>query len=470
MTSLLLIIATCSSILRSSAEAEVHPMHRAVHVTELMRRHPKASNAASKGKMQVQINAHGQLKGINITTPLKDMTSEYTGMVGVGTKPDGSPQFEARVVFDTGSTNLWIASVLCQANPCRPSISSSWYNPALSMTQEEYGERDADIDIEFGTGELKGPLHVDTYQVGPLKVKQQPFAMIREMTGDVFSAFQFEGILGLAFKSLSFGGIEPFFERVIQQKLLEHNEFAFYLNADSQKPSALLWGGVDKGLFEPPIIMFPVVQTHYWALELVDLKFGSDSLLPTDSSRPTKVIIDSGTTYFTAPRSLFSSLMSHIPEAACREVESYPDLIYVLRLQNGTNFDLKVTQRTYMVGDSEHLCYPAFMRLDVSAKWGPAMILGEVFMRHFFTVFSRGDGSDEQAQIGIAEAKSKVDPAAMAEIVPSAEVSASLLESSGSARLIRRSPPQAPATLEEQIAKRENQMARETRIPVLHET
>ncbi|CAK0816460.1 unnamed protein product [Prorocentrum cordatum] len=64
----------------------------------------------------------------------------------------------------------------------------------------------------------------------------------------------------LAVQSLSFGGIEPFFERVIQQKLLEHNEFAFYLNVDSTKPSALLWGGIDQSLYEGPLRMFPVVQ------------------------------------------------------------------------------------------------------------------------------------------------------------------------------------------------------------------
>ena len=31
-----------------------------------------------------------------------------------------------------------------------------------------------------------------------------------------------------------------------QAKLLKSNEFAFYLNTDSDQPSALLWGGVDQ--------------------------------------------------------------------------------------------------------------------------------------------------------------------------------------------------------------------------------
>lgn len=43
------------------------------------------------------------------------------------------------------------------------------------------------------------------------------------------------------------------------------------------------------------------------------------------------------------------------------------------------------------VMDEYDSCRPAFMKLDIKRKsYGPAMILGEVFMRHFFTVFSRG--------------------------------------------------------------------------------
>jgi hypothetical protein len=259
----------------------------------------------------------------------------------------------------------------------------------------------------FGTGELKGPLHVDTYRVGPMVVKKQPFAMIREMNGEVFSSFPFEGILGLGFRSLSFNGIDPFFDRVIEQKLLANNEFAFYLNADTSQPSALLWGGVDEELYEPPIRMFPVVQAHYWALELVDLRHGNQSLLSKTSpaQRAKRLIVDSGTTYFTAPSGLFEEIMSRIPEASCDSVEHYKPLIYVLRSAGGAPFELIVTQKTFMIGNGLGLiCRPAFMRLDVNRKYGPALILGEVFMRHFFTVFSRGSGKPEEARIGIARA------------------------------------------------------------------
>jgi len=382
---------------------ELHRGHEAEHVTELRRR---AGAGHSSGAVQVEVGVDWQ-RIVNFTTKLRDMVSEYTGYIGVGTSKDGGPAFKAQVVFDTGSTNLWVASVLCKAFPCTARQSKGFYDPTHSLSQEPYGSTGGDIDIMFGTGELKGPLHVDTYRVGPMTVPKQPFAMIREMNGEVFESFPFQGILGLGFPSLSFAGIEPFFDRVIKQKLLQNNEFAFYLNGIAGQPSALLWGGVDKDLYEPPIHMFPVVQAHYWALELVDVRMGNKSLVSTGDSRKVKrVIIDSGTTYFTAPSEVYSEIVSKAPEARCDKVNNYESLTYVLRDVQGKLFDIVVTQETYMIANLDgSQCRPAFMKLDVSRKYGPAMILGEVFMRRFFTVFSRGNGSLDQARIGLARAR-----------------------------------------------------------------
>jgi hypothetical protein len=434
------LILTFLTVLSSTSKAdhEHHAEHEAVHATTLWKKEPRYTK---QQKFQHGVRQHtfsdvtepflaeellsSQARGqdiglehdweriVNLTTALHDQKSEYTGKIGVGTGPGGKALFEANVVFDTGSTNLWVASVLCKSGPCLNGRQSQFYDPSKSKTEEEYQGRKDDIDIMFGTGELKGALHVDTYRVGPMEVKAQPFAMIREMTGEVFASFPFEGILGLAFKSLSFGGITPFFERVIEQKVLKNNEFAFYLNTDSSKPSALLWGGVDKDLYEGPIVMFQVTQPHYWALELVEFRIGDKIFGGTrhPDSNLKKVIVDSGTTYFTTPRAIFSSVLSRMKEAPCKDVDDYQPMVYVLRGVKGETFELVVTQETYMVGvaNDEETCRPAFMPLDVSSKYGPALILGEVFMRHFFTVFSRGGGGDDEARIGIAQAKIGAD-------------------------------------------------------------
>lgn len=406
---------------------EYHTGHAVVHTTPLQHRFRASKDAGRHGTRQVQqhpmsieVDARGSSssRGYRLTTPLQDMASEYIGLIGVGTNLDGDAQFQARVVFDTGSTNLWVASVLCKLPPCDHAGAQQFYDPAKSTTSEAYISRkglesETDIDVTFGTGELKGPLRVDTYRVGPMAVEKQPFAMIREMTGEVFSAFDFEGILGLAFPSLSFGGIDPFFERVIKAKLLKNNEFSFYLNTDTKQQSALLWGGVDEDLFEGPIVMFPVVQPYYWSLELVDFRIGGKSFKDkvAEAGKPRYLVVDSGTTYFTAPKSMFSDIMQSFPVAPCSQMSSYPSLEYVLKSMYNQTFTLEVTQKTYMVADEEDSCRPAFMELDINKKTvGPSMILGEVFMRHFFTVFSRGDGSLDQARVGFAHAKIGATP------------------------------------------------------------
>lgn len=385
---------------------EIHSGNQAIHQTALWRRTHKTKKFDDDEKEKEKIARQSHYEHMmNISTALHDERTEYIGSIGVGTNNLGEAQFHARVVFDTGSTNLWVASVLCTAFPC--DSGKQFYDPEKSLTQEAYEKEDGDIDIQFGTGELKGPLHVDTFRVGPMVSKRQPFGMIRSMEGDVFSSFPFEGILGLGFKSLSFSGIVPFFDHVIEQKLLPVNEFAFFFNVDSNKPSALLWGGVDNDLFHGPIHMFPVVQPHYWALKLVDFRLGEKSMKEAGMlGDPVKrLIVDSGTTYFTAPEAMHSMVTSQIPEAPCAEVTNYPTLTYVLEGADMQTYELVVSQETYMLGDEGENCRPAFMALDVSEQYGPAMILGEIFMRHFLTVFHRGDGSDTDAKIGFAPAK-----------------------------------------------------------------
>jgi len=248
--------------------------------------------------------------------------------------------------------------------------------------------------------------------VGPFALKQQPFGMIRVMKGQVFETLPFEGILGLGFASMSADGIDPFFDRVIKQKVLTHNEFAFFMNQDSEKPSALLWGGIDKDLYHGKIQMFPVVQANYWSLELVDFKVGNISMKSAGMGSKTvkRLIVDTGTTLFTAPSAMRKEIVKHVPTANCNDINDYPDLTYVLRGADGKTYDLVVTQMTYMVGAGGADCGAAIMPMDVGEEFGPAMLLGEVFMKHFFTVFDRGDGNEKNAKVGFAPANVDATP------------------------------------------------------------
>merc|ERR1719345_667416 len=89
-----------------------------------------------------------------------------------------------------------------------------------------------------------------------------------------------------------------------------------------------------------------------------------------------RLIVDTGTTYFTAPSNLDGKLSSKMAEL------NYPPITFVLKGADGEPYNLVVSKDTYAPDGS-----PAFMALDVPEKYGPGMLLGEAFMKHFFTVF-----------------------------------------------------------------------------------
>jgi pepsin A len=228
---------------------------------------------------------------------------------------------------------------------------------------------------------------------------------------------------------MSANGVTPFFDNVIQQNVMGRNEFAFYFNSDDKAGNGIFWGGVDPSFYEGEIRMFPVTQPYYWAVDLHKFMIGNKELSvgspmdqfmdsplnplnmaakSLDLNRKPKLIVDSGTTYFTAENGLYQKIMSILKSAPCNQVSdaTHPPLTYQLVDAEGKIQDFVIPSDEYMVSDEGgHFCEPAFMKIDIPKKYGPGMLLGEVFMRNYFTVFDRGDGDVSKARIGFARAK-----------------------------------------------------------------
>jgi len=129
-------------------------------------------------------------------------------------------QSKVWVVFDTGSTNIWIASDLCKSGACQLP-GRHRFNHSASATFK-YPESLLQLSVQFGTGKITGPQAVDDFKIGPFTVYNQTFAMIEtESDSHVFRDVPFEGIVGMAFDKMSANHVQPFFSSMIQQKALQ---------------------------------------------------------------------------------------------------------------------------------------------------------------------------------------------------------------------------------------------------------
>lgn len=328
-----------------------------------------------------QTPSNTALTGASIRmTNLKD--SQYVGPLKVGSQGD-----ILSVVYDTGSTNLWFASTLCKNGPC---LKRRRYDPYSSST---YKEGDYDLHVTFGTGELSGQQGVDDVEMAGFKVKQQTFAMIEVEKGSIFDQLDFEGILGFAFPKMSANHVEPFFDQVMQQKLLKTNAFSFFFTKLPKDASAVFFGDVDPRLYQGELTGFPIIEDYYWTVDLKQFKIGNKIM-----QGPKKVVFDTGTTYYTAPKSLLPTVLAEMPQAGCESIRlgtsGLPDMSFTLIGHNGKETELTMKPSEYFVSSGvDGMCDPAWMPIDVPSPHGPGWIFGEAFMRSYFTSFHRGDGT-----------------------------------------------------------------------------
>lgn len=325
--------------------------------------------------------------------PIRQMKdSLYIGTIFVG-----SPPQEVHPIFDTGSTNLWVVGTKCKTPSC---TKVTRFNPQLSKTFRALA-RPKRIHIKFGTGEIEGTPALDYISIGGVNIRQT-FAIVDNESGgydgnNVFDKIKFEGIVGLAFPEMSSIPGPSVFDNLSHLKHLKHNEFAFYIG-DGHNDSLLMFGGVDPDLYEGKLKMFPVVREHYWEVKLDAIYIGQHKVC---CDEPSYVVFDSGTSLNSVPSKDYRVFMDHLPYGVCsKNISDDLTITYVLNGQ-----EIKLTPEQYMLVNKDD-CIPAFMQLDVPSEFGHAYILGSnAFMRHYFTVFRRGNGKDIPSMVGIAPSR-----------------------------------------------------------------
>lgn len=316
--------------------------------------------------------------------------AQYYSEISLGTPP----QF-FKVILDTGSSNLWVPSVDCGSIAC---FLHEKYDSSLSSTYKANG---SEFAIQYGSGAVSGFVSQDTLKIGDLTIPKQDFAEITQEPGIAFAFGKFDGILGLAYDTIAVNKIVPPVYNAMDRELLDENKFSFYLG-DSEKGTdggLVTFGGVDEELFEGKITYLPLRRKAYWEVEFDAITLGQE----TATLEKTGAAIDTGTSLIALPSSLAEILNSAIGAKKswsgqytieCETRDSLPDLKFNF---SGYNFTLTAYDYTLNAGGT---CISAFTPMDLPEPIGPMAIIGDSFLRRYYSVYDAQNDA-----VGLAKAR-----------------------------------------------------------------
>jgi saccharopepsin len=210
---------------------------------------------------------------------------------------------------------------------------------------------------------------------------------------------RFDGILGLAYDTISVNGIVPPFYELVNNGQLDKPVFSFRVGSSEDDAGEAIFGGIDDSAYSGKLHYVPVRRKAYWEVELEKITFGDDEL----ELENTGAAIDTGTSLIVTPTDVADMLNAQIGAkkswngqytVECDKVPSLPDLTLFF---DGQPYPLKSTD--YIL-NLQGTCVSAFTGMDINVPGGDLWIVGDVFLRKYYTVYDLGNNA-----VGFAKSK-----------------------------------------------------------------
>ncbi|XP_037569639.1 lysosomal aspartic protease-like [Dermacentor silvarum] len=335
---------------------------------------------------------HGE--GI-ITENLKNfLDAQYYGNISIGTPPQ-----TFRVVFDTGSSDLWVPSARCPPE----SVACRAHDRYDCFGSETYIEHGGPFLISYGSGSIVGKVSRDIVALEEYRVRGQYFGEAWTMIGDLFISSKFDGVLGLGYPQIALMPGLPLFDNMMAQGVVARPLFSVYIKRDASSSDGgeILFGAIDDDRYDGNLSYVPVSEKGYWQFDVDGIQVGYDSSFCRGGCQ---AIADTGTSAITGPVNEIRRL-NHMIGATkssydllvvnCESLRSLPKIAFII---GGKRYVLR--PKDYILQwelDGEKTCLSGFMGHDTKTSlW----ILGDVFLGRYYTVFDRGND-----RLGFAEAR-----------------------------------------------------------------
>ena len=261
---------------------------------------------------------------------------------------------ELPVMFDTGSTRTWIASIDCYSRGCNK---HQKYDPYNSST---FKSLEISFELEYGSGSIRGQLATETLVLDNLVLHDIEIGLVTLEIGQVFDKIPFAGIIGLSPNKHP----SSFLQQLISQLHISIISISL-----SQDPYTL--GYISFGTAGAPT-MQKSISNDYWEIELSEFYIGEYDLCDYTCN----AVIDTGTSVIALPSPIHRKLRKeyHLQED-CGNADTFPSM------------SIGIASKVYEISSYEFIAYDqgqcslTFMKLDVPEPVGPFFILGATFLR-----------------------------------------------------------------------------------------
>ncbi|KAK3811379.1 MAG: aspartic peptidase domain-containing protein [Linnemannia elongata] len=313
----------------------------------------------------------------------------WTGKISVGTPP---VTFD--VVFDTGSSDFFLPGPHCGSSCDGHKI----YNPDSSSTAQNIGKT---FDFSFGDGAtVSGDQYTDIINIGGLTAARQTVGAATKYSSH-FEASQYppDGLVGMAFKSISQFEGSPVAQSLIADGQMDEPVFSFKLAASG---SELYLGGANRSMYTGDFTYTPVTQEGFWETNLEGIERDGERFLSNINA-----IIDTGTSLVILSPSQAATLYAALGGTDASSAagagyytfpcDSFPDISLTF---GGMSFTMsKETLNVGQVLAGSKDCVSSIVGQDTGSELA---IIGTSFLQNVYTSFDFGKG-DVKSRIGFAK-------------------------------------------------------------------
>jgi cathepsin D len=339
--------------------------------------------------------------------------SEYIGTIGVGT-----PAQTVTMIFDTGSSDVWVESRKCSScdlsNELKTGFDSSKSSTYTIVKDSDVwgkGGVQKTFSLNYGSGGVSGVVCKETLTINSLALTD---TLIGETLweSDAISGFYMDGIFGLAYDAIAQVTKHSPLHLLKEQNPSLTAGFSMYLSSDPtdlDKMSFITFGGYDLDVVSDDAVFFytPLVKINnnkrltYWSVEVKAVEIGNaHSISSMDDFYEQGVklsmckydtcyaLVDSGTSGIAIPSKYFDSVVAavtsglkncNLEELTCSKVKAKDFPVIAISLAPDNIFPLNPSDYVTCVRSK---CMLRFQKTG-SAHW----ILGDAFIGAYYTFF-----------------------------------------------------------------------------------